>query len=95
MKGITYHGIYDSILDRVPSCLMTHLKTINIFGLSGDEKEIYAIKILLKIASVLKRISISFDAFDFISSGDLMKLKEFSAQILSFPKGSSCSIFFC
>ncbi|XP_075664534.1 F-box protein At4g22280-like [Castanea sativa] len=92
----TYCGNHDSIMNPVPSCFVTNLETIEIFGFHGDEKEMHAVKILLGSASVLERIVIICDEFYFEFHGDLKKKqKEIFEQILLFPRGSrSCTVHF-
>ncbi|KAK7850877.1 putative f-box protein [Quercus suber] len=92
----TYCGNHDGIMNPVPSCFVTNLKTIEIFGFCGDEKEMHAVKILLGNASVLERIVIICDEFYFEFHGDLKKKpKEIFEQILLFPRGSrSCTVHF-
>ncbi|KAF3956374.1 hypothetical protein CMV_018488 [Castanea mollissima] len=48
----------DSILDPVPPCLLSQLNCIIVCCYNGDEKELSAIKILLKNALVLNKIVI-------------------------------------
>uniref|UniRef100_A0A7N2KQ99 FBD domain-containing protein n=1 Tax=Quercus lobata TaxID=97700 RepID=A0A7N2KQ99_QUELO len=50
----------DSILDPVPPCFLSQLKCIKVGYYNGDEKELSAVKILLKNAVALDRIVISF-----------------------------------
>lgn len=92
----TYCGDHDWIMNPVPSCFVTNLETIEIFGFCGDEKEMHAVKILLGSASVLERIVIICDEFYFESHGDLKKKQmEIFEQILLFPRGSrSCTVHF-
>ncbi|XP_059435467.1 F-box/LRR-repeat protein 13-like isoform X1 [Corylus avellana] len=52
----------DMILDPVPLCFLSHLKCINIGSYFGHEKELLAVKILLKNAVVLDKINITCPA---------------------------------
>lgn len=83
-------------MNPVPSCFVTNLKTIEIFGFGGDEKEMHAVKILLGSASALERIVIICDEFYFEFHEDLKKKqKEIFEQILLFPRVSrSCTVHF-
>ena len=91
----SYDGDYDWVLDPVPSCFVTHLKTIQIHPFSGGEYEMHAVKILLECALVLERIVIVCDESCFESHGGLKKHKEIYEQILLFPRGSmSCEVDF-
>ncbi|GMY36938.1 F-box/LRR-repeat protein At3g58900-like [Fagus crenata] len=91
----SYDGDYDWVLDPVPSCFVTHLKTIQIHPFSGGEYEMHAVKILLECALVLERIVIVCDESYFESHGGLKKHKEIYEQILLFPRGSmSCEVDF-
>ena len=90
-----YDKNYDWVLDTMPTCFVTHLKTIEISEFRGDEKEMHAVKIFLESASVLERIVIVCDDYHFKSRGGLKKQKEIYKQILLFPRGSmSCAVDF-
>jgi hypothetical protein len=83
-----YFGTYDWILDPVPGCFLTHLKTIEISMFCGSEIELHAVKLLLKSATVLERIIISFNPGELKGTDGLKKQQEVRDQILSFPRGS-------
>ncbi|KAL4628458.1 hypothetical protein ACB092_05G239700 [Castanea dentata] len=84
-----YSGTYDWTLDPVPGCFLTHLKTIEISMFNGSEIEILAVKILLKSATVLEKMVVSFNPWEFEDADGLKKQQEIQEQILSFPRGSS------
>ncbi|KAF3956375.1 hypothetical protein CMV_018489 [Castanea mollissima] len=84
-----YSGTYDWTLDPVPGCFLTHLKTIEISMFNGSEIELLAVKILLKSATVLEKMVISFNPWEFEDTDGLKKQQEVQEQILSFPRGSS------
>ncbi|KAK9998134.1 hypothetical protein SO802_017737 [Lithocarpus litseifolius] len=44
-----YNKNYDWVLDKVPTCFVTHLKTIEISEFRGDEEEMHAVKIFLEV----------------------------------------------
>ncbi|KAK4588250.1 hypothetical protein RGQ29_019299 [Quercus rubra] len=86
---LCYSGTYDWTLDPVPGCFLTHLKTIEISMFNGSEIELLAIKILLKSATILEKMVISFNPWQFEDADGLKKQQEVQEQILSFPRGSS------
>ncbi|KAM4101872.1 hypothetical protein ACJW30_05G178900 [Castanea mollissima] len=82
----------DSILDPVPPCFLSQLKCIKVDHYNGDEKELSAVKILLKNAVALDRIVISFSK-NF--AGDLEKRGKVCEQFLKLPRGSkNCEFVF-
>jgi len=86
---LCYSGTYDWTLDPVPGCFLTHLKTIEISMFNGSEIELLAVKILLKSATILEKMVISFNPWEFEDADGLKKQQEVQEQILSFPRGSS------
>ena len=83
-----YFGTYDWTLDPVPGCFLTHLKTIEISMFCGSEIELHAVRILLKSATVLEKIVISFNPWELKDADGLKKQHEAHEQILSFPRAS-------
>ncbi|KAK7858052.1 fbd-associated f-box protein [Quercus suber] len=83
-----YFGTYDWTLDPVPGCFLTHLKTIEISMFCGSEIELHAVRILLKSATVLEKIVISFNPWELKDADGLKKQQEAHEQILSFPRAS-------
>ena len=77
-----YEEKKNSELDPVPPCLLTQLKTIKIWRFAATEKELYLIKVLLDVSSVLEKMYIW---------GGLSKQQEISML----PRGSTnCEIIF-
>ena len=58
-----YDQNYDWVLDPVPACFATHLKTIKISEFPRDENEMNAVNIFVENASVLERIVIGCDEY--------------------------------
>uniref|UniRef100_A0A7N2KQJ4 F-box domain-containing protein n=1 Tax=Quercus lobata TaxID=97700 RepID=A0A7N2KQJ4_QUELO len=61
-EGISLSSDYernDRILDPVPPCFLSQLNCIEVYDYEGDEKELSAVKILLKNAVVLEELVIS------------------------------------
>ncbi|XP_050288654.1 F-box protein At4g22280-like [Quercus robur] len=58
-----YDQNYDWVLDPVPACFATHLKTIKISEFPRDENEMNAVNIFVESASVLERIVIGCDEY--------------------------------
>nr|POE45283.1 fbd-associated f-box protein [Quercus suber] len=72
-----YDQNYDWVLDPVPACFVTHLKTIKISEFPRDENEMNAVNIFLENASVLERIVIGCDEYVAIQreEGELKEAK--------------------
>ncbi|KAK4588249.1 hypothetical protein RGQ29_019298, partial [Quercus rubra] len=83
--ALPYCEKVDSILDPVPPCFLSQLKCIKVGYYNGEEKELSAVKILLKNAVALERIVISFSK-NF--AGDLEKWGKVCEQFLKLPRGS-------
>ncbi|MED6151970.1 hypothetical protein PIB30_087407 [Stylosanthes scabra] len=84
----------------IPACFSTGLKTIEIYGFSGKEEELFAIKILLQVASALDKLLIQ--CYSYFSSSVLNDVdshrettEKLHKQILTYPKRSmDCKIDF-
>ena len=82
----------DSILDPVPPCLLSQLNCIRVCFYHGDEKELSAIKILLKNALVMNKIVIYCSKH---LAGDLEKREKVFEQLLKLPRWSkNCEFVF-
>ncbi|KAB1221848.1 hypothetical protein CJ030_MR2G004002 [Morella rubra] len=81
----------DWILDPMPSCFKSHLKCIKVLRYTGDERELSAVKILLKNAVALDKMVISW-----CLAGELVSEKQILCErLLKLPKGSrNCEIVF-
>jgi hypothetical protein len=75
----------DWILNPVPPCFLSQLNCIEIGSYYGDEKQLFAVKILLKKAVILDKIVISCLP-DFV--GDLKKRVKICEQLLKLPRWS-------
>ncbi|XP_027366393.1 F-box/LRR-repeat protein At3g26922-like isoform X2 [Abrus precatorius] len=81
------------IMDPLPVCFKTNLKTIKIYCFSGSDDELNAIKFLLQEASVLDKIYIYCSSFEFDSPAESKRLKKLYKQIVRFPRESmDCKI---
>ena len=61
MQEITcsaYHKNDDQILNPVPSCFLSHLKSISIISFEGSDGELHVLHILLKNTPVLESMVI-------------------------------------
>ncbi|KAK7308169.1 hypothetical protein VNO77_41766 [Canavalia gladiata] len=77
----------------LPTCFITHLKTIKIYGFSGNEGELDAIQYLLQAAPVLDAFYIYSNAYDFDSFAGVNRLSMLYEQIVQFPRASvDCDI---
>ncbi|MED6168723.1 hypothetical protein PIB30_014188 [Stylosanthes scabra] len=80
------------ILDCIPLCFSTDLKTIEICNFNGAEEELFAIKVLLKAASSLGKLIIRCHSrssdFDDIDSHRGERSEKLHKQILRYPKRS-------
>nr|XP_023898997.1 F-box/FBD/LRR-repeat protein At5g56420-like [Quercus suber]POE52583.1 f-box/fbd/lrr-repeat protein [Quercus suber] len=82
----------DRILDPVPPCFLSQLNCIEVCNYKGDEKELSAVKILLKNAVVLDKMVITCSHH---FAKDLEKLKKVHEQLLKLPRGSKhCELVF-
>uniref|UniRef100_A0A5B6Z4A4 F-box domain-containing protein n=1 Tax=Davidia involucrata TaxID=16924 RepID=A0A5B6Z4A4_DAVIN len=92
-EGIWLSSYFENdsqILDPVPSCFLSHLKSIEVWEFCGTEEELNLVKILLKNATVLDRMVISCGTY---FQGALEK-KKAHEQLLMLPRGSTSSIIF-
>ncbi|KAL5738703.1 hypothetical protein ACOSP7_031464 [Xanthoceras sorbifolium] len=76
--------------ENVPSCLLLHVKEIEMISMMGDLDELEVIRYLLKNSKVLKRFLVIFNRID-------SKVKKYlQKQISRFPRGSNlCKVEFC
>ncbi|KAL5737011.1 hypothetical protein ACOSQ2_031799 [Xanthoceras sorbifolium] len=76
--------------ENVPSCLLLHVKEIEMISMMGDLDELEVIRYLLKNSKVLKRFLVVFNRID-------SKVKKYlQKQISRFPRGSNlCKVEFC
>ncbi|MED6197916.1 hypothetical protein PIB30_061298 [Stylosanthes scabra] len=87
----------ECILGCIPLCF-SNLKTIEINGFNGEEEELFAIKILLQVASALDKLLIQ--CYSSLSVSDDVdnhreRSEKFHKQILTYPKRSmDCKIEF-
>ncbi|XP_059438753.1 F-box/LRR-repeat protein At4g14103-like [Corylus avellana] len=80
----------DMILDPVPACFLSHLKWIKVGRYFGLEKELFAVKILLKNAIVLDKIIITFP---FSYTRNFEEHVKVLTQLLELPRRSqNCKI---
>ncbi|PRQ17231.1 putative FBD domain-containing protein [Rosa chinensis] len=74
--------------ESVPSCLLSHLKTISI-SVQGYENQLQVVKYLLKFSEVLTTMTIS------LTSSHCKAKQELYEEILTFQKGSkTCELEF-
>ncbi|XP_062014797.1 F-box protein At4g09920-like [Rosa rugosa] len=50
----------DGVLEPLPPCFLSHLKEIEVYEFYGDEDHIHALKVLLKNAMVLEKMTITW-----------------------------------
>ena len=76
----------------MPPCFLSQLNCIKVCNYEGDEKELSAVKILLKNAVVLVKMVITCSHH---FAKDLENLKKVHEQLLKLPRGSKhCELVF-
>ncbi|XP_024156089.1 F-box/LRR-repeat protein At3g26922 [Rosa chinensis] len=80
----------DGMLEPLPPCFLNSLEEIDVLEFCGDEDELHAMKVLLKCAMVLKKVTINW------CSGVQVEpktMKDINKQLLDLPRGSgNCKV---
>ncbi|XP_027915280.1 F-box/LRR-repeat protein At3g26922-like [Vigna unguiculata] len=79
----------------LPACLETNLKTLRLYGFTGNKDELFAIKVLLKSTPVLEAIWIFSNPYGFDSDEGSDRLHRLYMKIVRFPRASvDCELYF-
>lgn len=95
IQGVFLHKNDLMKVDPLPSCLVTNLKTLRLYGFTGNKDEMFAIKVLLKSMPMLEAIWIFSNPYGFDSDEGSDRLHRLYMKIVHFPRASvDCELYF-